>query len=91
MTVARKHILRTIEALLTVTDAHRASLLVAPTLTVVVTRQRRHDARDRSHTYLLTIGRPNAVNRNRIKFYQRAGVKFPVRKVHLSYYTKRSR
>lgn len=66
-------------------DIKKATLFITSTLTVVVTRQRR-DKRQRSHTYLVTVGKPNWANTQKIKQYAKAKVTLPLKKPLLTYY-----
>ena len=62
---------------------------VRPNLVIKCTRQRRPDRRDRGHTLLLTIGKPNYYERRFIKLCRKAGEACPVRKVQLKQYPQK--
>lgn len=62
---------------------------LAPDFTVRVTRQRKEDRRQRSSTFLVTVGKPNFLGRKFVKDCLAAEEPFPVRKVQLQRYPKR--
>jgi hypothetical protein len=62
-------------------SARRATAYISPTLTIKATAQRRQDGRDKSATALVTIGKPNFVERRFIRVCQKAGMAFPLRQI----------
>lgn len=64
----------------------RATIYRSPTFTLKLSRQRRHDGRDKATTWLLTCGKPNFAERRFIKKCQQAKEPFPVKKVQLQYW-----
>lgn len=77
---------RVLDALCCDHHLRRATIYVAPDLTVKASRQRRHDGRDRAATYLVTIGKPNFAERRFIKKALQAHEPFPIKKVQLQYW-----
>lgn len=61
----------------------RATKYLSPKLTVKAARQHRPRRNERSVTVVVTIGRPNYVERTFISQCKKAGVPFPVRKTQL--------
>jgi hypothetical protein len=59
---------------------------VNPKLVVKVTRTKRPDRRDRSESFVLTIGVPNYAERGFVKLCMKAGEPFPVKKVQYKFY-----
>lgn len=64
-------------------DYRRATKFISPTLTVKATRQHRNDGQSPQATVLVTIGKPNFVERRFIRQCQLAGEKFPVKKIQV--------
>lgn len=58
-----------------------ATKYLAPNLVVKATRQHKFDPRDRSHTYVVTIGRPNYLEKRFVKKLIAACEPFPVKKL----------
>lgn len=73
-----KDVAQVIDALL-VSEKKRVTKFLAPNLTVKATRLRKPDRRDRAETYVVSIGRPNYLERQFIKEAKAAGEPFPVR------------
>ena len=68
----------------------QATKYLTPQLTVKATRQRKPDHRSTGDTILLTIGRPNYLERRFVKLCRKAGESvWPVRKVQLRQYNKK--
>lgn len=61
----------------------RATLIVSPKFTLKITRHRPVDLREKNETYILTLGRPNYVERIFIKDCIAAGEPFPIKKALL--------
>lgn len=85
-----KHIARAYKALTLNHDIRKVVVYVSPKCTIKLTRQRR-DRRSSHHTYLLTVGAPNYVERFRIKELIAVREKFPVRKAQLIFYPKKKK
>lgn len=59
---------------------------VDPKTVVKVTRRHRPDRRNRSESFVLTIGAPNYAERKFVKLCVKAGVRFPVSKMQYKFY-----
>ena len=59
----------------------RVTVYADPKLTFKLTRQRKERRNAASSTFLLTVGKPNFVERARIKTLVKAGEPFPVKKM----------
>ncbi len=68
---------------LIVTRMRRATKFIGPNLVVKLTRQRKPNKRDRSETFVLTVGKPNYAEREFIKLCGRAKEPLPLRRVQL--------
>lgn len=79
------HVASAIQSLVK-TGARSATKYLTPKHTVKVTRQNRPDRRDRTETFLVTIGKPNYAARQFVKAAIAAGEPFPVRKVQLRFW-----
>jgi hypothetical protein len=73
------------------TGAHRATRYVSPDFTVKATRPHRPDKRSNRVTLVVSFGRPNFAERLFIRRCEKAGEPFPVRKIQLHHFTKRSK
>jgi hypothetical protein len=69
------------EILSTDTRLRRVVKYESPSMVVMLTRQRKHDGRDRSRTYLLTVGAPNYKQRAFVAACKKSGEPFPVGRV----------
>jgi hypothetical protein len=69
--------------------AHKATKFVSPTEKVTATRKLYNGKPGKRTEVVLTIGKPNAREREFIKHCQFSGVPFPVRKVQLKFPPKR--
>jgi hypothetical protein len=67
----------------------RATYYLSPTMAVKATRQRRMNGRSIRDTFLVTVGRPNFIERRFIGVCQKAGESFPVKKVQIKFWPKR--
>lgn len=76
------------EALAADRTLKRATAYETENHVIKLTRQRPHDARSRSHTYLLTFGKPNYEQSQFIKACKKAGEKFPIAKLQLQHWPK---
>lgn len=85
MKINRTDVARVVEAVLE-GGARQATVYRATDMVVRATAIRKLDARYRSVSVMLTIGRPNYRERKFIKECVKAGEPFPVRKVQLRWY-----
>lgn len=69
----------------------RATKYYSPKRTMKVTRQRPPSGRERGETFLVSVGKPNFAERKFIADCQKAGEKFPVRKLLVTHYPRRKR
>lgn len=76
---------------LTLTDVRKATVYIEPDLVVKAARQHRFGLRERSTTYVVTIGKPNYEEREFIKKCKAAKESFPIKKVQLKYYLPKVR
>ncbi len=74
---------------ITGSNVRRATAYISPTLTMKATAQRRQDGRDKSVTCLVTVGRPNFVERRFIKVCQKAGMAFPLSQIQWKLWPKK--
>lgn len=79
-----------VQTLLTTKNARRVTKIVSPTEAVKATRQRKVDGRKGQQVMLVTIGRPNFIERRFIKSCVKAGEPFPVKKVRVQYFPKKA-
>lgn len=70
-------------------ECRRATAYISPTLTMKATAQRRQDGRDKSATVLVTVGRPNFVERRFIKVCKKAGMAFPLQQIQWKFWPKK--
>lgn len=70
-----------LQSLRALRDARRITRLVSPHQTIKVTRQHRPDRRERQEVFLVTIGKPNFVERQLIKTARKNGVCFPIGRI----------
>lgn len=68
-------------------EAHRATIFVSPTHTVKVTR--RSKRAEKNQEFIVTIGRPNWHERQRVKTFLKAQEPFPVKRVQLQFLPKK--
>lgn len=85
-----KHVAKAFNAVHRLHNVRKATIYLSPKQTIKITRQRK-DRRSSHHTYLLTVGAPNFLERRFINSCQKAGEKFPVRKTQLQFYPKKKR
>lgn len=69
-------------------SVRKATAYVAPDLVVTATRLCKLDKRSKSHSILLTTGRPNYRGRMFVKACQKAGEPFPVKRIQLKFWPK---
>ncbi len=67
----------------------RVTHYLEPRKTLKITRQRRGTKRDRSATFLVTVGRPNWRETKFIKLCKKAGERFPLRKPQLTFWPRK--
>ncbi len=68
----------------------RATAFISPTFTMKATAQRRQrKSGDKSVTVLVTVGRPNFVERRHIKVCQKAGMCFPLQQIQWKLWPKK--
>lgn len=70
-------------------NCRRATAFITPKLTIKATAQRRQDGRDKSATCLVTVGRPNFLERRFIKVCQKAGMAFPLNQIQWKFWPKK--
>ena len=70
------------------TGAYRATKYLSANMVVKVTRRHKIDRRARSVEFVLTIGRPNYVERKFINLCRKAKVSLPLQKVQLKFKLK---
>lgn len=64
---------------------HRATVYVSPKFTVKATRRSKLRKGDKQQEFVVTIGRPNWHERERVRQFEKVGEPFPVKKVALQY------
>lgn len=69
-------------------EVRKATAYIATDLVVTATRSHRLDKRSKSHSVLLTTGRPNYRGRMFVKACQKAGEPFPVKKIQIKHWPK---
>ena len=86
---AMKKLGQAVGDVLTGTNIRRATAYISPTLTIKATAQRKQDGRDKQATCLVTVGRPNFVERRFIKVCQKAGMCFPINQIQWKLWPKK--
>ena len=86
MKIPRNQIARVVEACMM--GFRKAYIVLSPDTVVTAARHFRPDARCKTTTMILTIGRPNHLVRKFVKACKAAKEPFPVRKIQLEAYTK---
>ena len=74
---------RAIYALQNAPGDKKATVYIARDYVVKATRKDKLDRRNKSETFVVTMGRPNYLERKFIKLCEKAGEPFPVKKVVL--------
>ena len=64
-------------------NVYRATKFLGPQLVIRATRPHKYDRRNRSNTVVLTVGKPNAREREFIRRCKKAGEPLPVKKILL--------
>ena len=67
------------------TGAYRATKYISPKMTVKATRRHKLDKRAPIQEFVITIGKPNYLERLFIKLLKKSGEPFPVRKIQLKF------
>lgn len=75
---------------LTNKDVRRATVFISPKLTIKATAQRRQDSRDGSATCLVTVGKPNFLERRHIAVCKKEGKTFPIDVVQWKLWPKKA-
>ena len=70
-------------------NVRKATKYVLPNLTIKATRQKKPDGRDRQETFIVTIGKPNYLERKFIKACIKAKEPFPIKKIQLKFWPKK--
>lgn len=70
-------------------NVRKAIAYISPTFVVKATAQRRQDKRSKSMTLLVTVGKPNFVERRFIRVCQKAGMCFPLRQIQWKHWPKK--
>lgn len=70
-------------------NVRRATAFISPTLTMKATAQRRSDRRHQHATVLVTVGRPNFIERRFIRVCQKSGMAFPLRQIQWKHWPKK--
>lgn len=86
---AMKKLGQAVGDVLTITNVRRATAFISPTLTIKATAQRRQERRDKQATCLVTVGRPNFVERRFIRVCQKAGMVFPLSQIQWKSWPKK--
>lgn len=87
--IPEKQIGEAVSCVLVVPNCRRATAYLSENFTVKATAQRRIDKRAKSATVLVTMGRPNFLERRFIRLCQKAGMCFPLRQVQLKFWPKK--
>ena len=74
---------RALDALEWNTDTKKATVYMEPKLVVKATRKHKYDGRDKSETFVVTVGRPNFLEKRFVKAALKAKETFPVKRVQL--------
>jgi hypothetical protein len=83
-------IMKAVDAILG-SDARKATVYLDENTIVRATRQRRPDARSKSQSYILTLGKPAFADRRFIRLCKQAGGPLPVRKVQLKFWPEKKK
>ena len=75
-----------VQDVLNVKNCRRATAYMSESLTIKATNQRQLDKRDQSATVLVTIGRPNFVERRFIRLCKKAGMAFPLNQIQWKFW-----
>jgi hypothetical protein len=89
MKTPRSAVNRVVEACFQLVGVKQATVYVSENHIVRATALHPMDARSRSNSLVVTIGKPNFREREFIKTCQKAGEPLPVRKVQLKFWPKK--
>jgi hypothetical protein len=84
--IPRNAVARVVEAIMETPDLKRATLYLDDRTVVKATRIHKVYACERSHSLVLTYGKPNYAERKFIALCKKAGEPLPVRKIQLKWY-----
>lgn len=90
MSQPHSHVAVAIQSLLR-TGARKATVYESPTHVTKVTLRKKSLRGERTTEFVVTIGRPNFLERQFIKSCKRAREPFPVRKIQLKYFPKKKK
>lgn len=90
MKVSRKALAQVTEILLSEPEVRKATVYFDDQTVIRATARGKLDARARSTTIVLTVGKPNFVERRFIRLCHKAGEPLPVKKVQLKFWPKKS-
>jgi len=90
MTVDRA-LIRVLARVLGSRTVRRATVYLAPDLVVTAAAHGKPHRRQRSTSVVVTVGKPNFRERQFIKLCRKAGVRFPIRKPQLRFWSKTPR
>lgn len=79
--ITSKHVEKAVRTALANPSIRRATVIVSPTETVVVSRRHKFDRRSTRNEFVVTVGKPNYENREFIKAAKRGGEPFPIKRV----------
>lgn len=69
----------------------RITKYFSPKRTLKITRQRRPSGRERSETFIVSVGKPNYAERKFIAACQKAKRKFPLQDNQINFYPRRKK
>lgn len=84
--IPERQIAEAISCVLCVPNVRRGTAFLAENFTVKATAQRRIGKADKSATLLVTVGRPNFLERRFIRLCQKAGMVFPLKQIQLKFW-----
>jgi hypothetical protein len=70
-------------------NLRKATAYISPSLTIKASAQRRYRKNEPSCTLLVTIGKPNFLERRFIKVCQKAGMAFPLKQIQWKHWPKK--
>ena len=88
MKIARTLLNSIVEMMLECTDLKKATKYLDENTIVRCTRIGKHDGRNRSESFVITIGKPNYAERHQIVWFKMAEEPFPVKKIQLKWWKK---
>ena len=87
--MAERRIGECVADVLGIGNLRRATAYMSESLTIKATAQRRTDKRHKSVTVLVTVGKPNFLERKFIKVCKQAGCAFPLRQIQHRFWPKK--